>query len=68
MSEPKSYTERLKNMRESIEKNNELLKENFPDNVTTTGNPDLIRDKNKVNHDYHTESADNEESGNKKSK
>ena len=68
MSEHKSYTERLKNMKESIEKNKELLKEKFPDDVTTIGNPDLIRDKNKVKQDHHTESADDEESRNKKSK
>ena len=45
MSKNKSYTERLKKMKESIEKNKELLNEQFPDDVTTTGNPDLVRDK-----------------------
>jgi hypothetical protein len=55
-------------MKESIEKNKELLKEKFPDDVTTTGNPDLIRDKDKVKQINHTGSADDEESGNKKSK
>lgn len=68
MNKQKSYTERLKNMKESIEKNKELLKEKFPDDVTTTGNPDLIRDKYKVKKVNHTWSADDEESGNKKSK
>lgn len=45
MSKNKSYTERLKKMKESIEKNKKLLNEQFPDDATTTGNPDLVRDK-----------------------
>jgi hypothetical protein len=67
MSRSKSFTERLKNMKESIEKNKDLLKKNFPDDVTTTGNPDLVREKNKSNPENHTEGDDDEEARNKKS-
>lgn len=69
MSKHKSYTERIKNMKASIEKNKELLNRTFPDDVTTTGNPDLIRNKdNKNKPDNHTEGPDDEEPGSKKSK
>lgn len=66
MSRNKSFNERLKNMKESIEKNKDLLNKNFPDDVTTTGNPDLIRDKDKCNAD-NTKGDDDEEPRNKKS-
>ena len=56
-------------MKASIEKNKELLNRPFPDDVTTTGNPDLIRNKdNKKKPDNHTEGSDNEKPGSKKSK
>jgi hypothetical protein len=64
MSRNKSFTERLKNMKESIEKNKDLLNQNFPDDVTTTGNPDLIRDKDKSNPENNSEGDDDETAGN----
>ena|GEM_PF-4111998 len=53
-------------MKESIEKNKNLLNKSFPDDVTTTGNPDLILDKDKSSPDNNTEGDDDEEAGNKK--
>lgn len=67
MSGNKSYTERLKKMKESIEENKYLLKQKFPDDVTTTGNPDLVRDKDEVEPDNHAEGSEDEETGSKKS-
>lgn len=67
MNANKSYTERLKNMKESIEKNKDLLKEKFPDDVTTTGNPDRIREKDKTKSGNHAEVSGDEEAGNKRS-
>lgn len=67
MNGNKSYTERLKNMKESIEKNKDLLNEKFPDDVTTTGNPDRIREKDKTKPGNHAEVSGDEEAGNKKS-
>ena len=67
MSRNKSYTERLKSMKESIEKNKDILKQNFPDDVTTIGNPDLIRDKENLDPDNNADGDGNEETGNKKS-
>lgn len=64
MSKKKSYSERLKKMKESIEKNKDLLKQTFPDDVTTTGNPDLIRDKAKPSNQ--AESDGDEEAGSEK--
>lgn len=45
MNSKKTYAERLKKMKESIEKNKDLLDQEFPDDVTTTGSADLIRHK-----------------------
>lgn len=67
MSGNKSYTERLKKMKESIEENKDLLKQKFPDDVTTTGSPDLIRDKDEAETDNHAEGSEDEEAGSKKS-
>jgi hypothetical protein len=63
MSGNKSYTERLKKMKESIEGNKELLKQKFPDDVPTTGNPDLVRDKDESEPGNHVEGAENEAAG-----
>lgn len=60
MSRNKSFTERLKKMKESIEKNKDLLNQNFPDDVTTTGNPDLIRNRTKTESDKHSEDSNDE--------
>jgi len=38
----KSYQERLKRMKDSIEKNKDILESDFPDDVTIVGNPDLL--------------------------
>lgn len=67
MSRNKSFTERLKKMKESIEKNKNLLNQNFPDDVTATGNPDLIRDKTKTESDNHAEDSEDEKARSKKS-
>jgi hypothetical protein len=42
MNRQSSYSERLKKMKESVEKNKDLLNDEFPDDVTSTGSPDLI--------------------------
>lgn len=39
----KSYQERLKRMKKSIDANKETLEAEFPDDVTIIGNPDLVR-------------------------
>lgn len=38
-----SYQERLKKMKESIKENVDILKSNFPDDVTHSGSPDIVR-------------------------
>lgn len=42
MRKNKPYSERLKGMRESVDEAKGLLKEEFPDDVTATGNPHFI--------------------------
>jgi len=66
MSKQKPYAERLKKMKESIKENKDLLEESFPDDVTTTGNPDLIREKGEPDPDRRKED-DYEKAGSKKS-
>ena len=66
MSKSKSYADRLKDMKESIQKNKDLLKEKFPDDVTVTGSPDLIREKDKPKPADCAEDDDDEEARSKR--
>lgn len=43
MSSSKEFTERFKRMKSSIEKNNNILNESFPEDIKSTGNPDFIK-------------------------
>lgn len=38
----KSYLDRLKKMKEAIDDSKELLNDEFPDDVTLSGNPELL--------------------------
>lgn len=38
----KSYLDRLKKMKEAIDDNKELLNDEFPDDVTLSGDPELL--------------------------
>ena len=38
----KSYQDRLKKMKESIDKNKDILDSEFPDDVTVSGSPELL--------------------------
>lgn len=67
MSKQKPYAERLKKMKESIKENKDILGEHFPDDVTTTGNPELIREKDESNPDHRKEEDEDEKAGSKKS-
>jgi hypothetical protein len=63
MSGNKSYIERLKKMKESIEENKDLLKQKFPDDVATTGHPELVRDKDESEPGNRAEETGNEAAG-----
>jgi hypothetical protein len=67
MSTDKTYAERLKRMKESIEKNKEILDGHFPDDVTTIGSPDLIRSNDESDSNQNSEETSNEKAGSKKS-
>ena len=56
MNKKASYTERLKKMKQSIEENKEILNEDFPDDITTIGNPKFIKDE-----DHKTDEDNSEE-------
>jgi hypothetical protein len=43
MSNKDSYENRLKKMKKSIQDNKEILEEEFPDDVSYSGNPDLLK-------------------------
>lgn len=67
MSKSKPYAERLKKMKESIKENKDLLEEHFPDDATTTGHPDFIRNEGEPDSDENKETCDNEKARSKKS-
>lgn len=56
----KSYQDRQKRMKDSIEKNKEILDSDFPDDVTTIGNPDLLE---KSDDEIENESCEDKENG-----
>ncbi|MBL4798482.1 MAG: hypothetical protein JKY50_13780 [Oleispira sp.] len=43
MSKKQSFNDRVKKMKESIENSKHILNSDFPDNVTISGNTDLIK-------------------------
>ncbi len=43
MTDNDSYQNRLKKMKKSIDQNKDVLNENFPDNITYSGDPELIK-------------------------
>ncbi len=67
MNTDKSYAERLKRMKKSIEKNKEILDDQFPDEVTTIGSPDLIHSNEDSDSNQNSEETSNEKAGSKKS-
>jgi hypothetical protein len=67
MSNNQSYAERLKRMKKSVAKNKDILDGHFPDDVTTTGSPDLIQDDENAA-DILDEEASDEKEGSKKPK
>lgn len=67
MKDKGSYQERLKKMKRSIEKNKDLLESEFPEDVTRSGSPDLIRKQdNEIDSDT-GEDADEKQDRSKKS-
>lgn len=67
MKDKGSYQERLKKMKRSIEKNKGLLESEFPEDVTRSGSPDLIRKQdNEIDSDT-GEDSDEKQGRSKKS-
>ena len=63
----KSYQDRLKKMKESIDKNQDILDSDFPDEVTFSGNPELL-DKEEDEIDVETNNSEDDKSCQKKEK
>lgn len=46
-STKKDYNERFKRMKEAIERNSDILNSDFPDDVTSSGDPELLKKSDK---------------------
>ena len=65
----KSYQDRLKKMKESINKNKDILDSDFPDDVTTSGNPELLdKDDSEIDQEDKLDNKEDDNSCQKKKK
>lgn len=56
----KNYQDRLKRMKDCVEKNKDILDSDFPDDVTIIGNPDLLeKSENEIEENSDEDSKNN---------
>jgi len=60
MNKQKTLAERLGKMKSSIQENKHILSGEFPDDITTVGNPKFIAEQNVDDVDYKKRSEENE--------